>query len=88
MNAAAIRARDAMTARGFTEHEAIALLIPVIGEAYREAAWEAGVAAGIPSVWPDTVAEAFTEFAAAITKMADDLDPQRAPAPSDPGSGG
>jgi hypothetical protein len=75
MNAAAIRARDAMTARGFTEHEAVALLLPVIGEVYREAAWEADVAAGIPSVWPDTVAEAFTELGAAFTKTANDIDP-------------
>jgi hypothetical protein len=75
VNAAAIRARDAMTARGFTEHEAVALLLPVIGEAYREAAWEADVAAGIPSVWGDTVAEAFTELGAAFTKSANDIDP-------------
>lgn len=75
MNAAAVRARDAMTARGFTEHEAVSLLLPIIGEAYREAAWEADVAAGIPSVWGDTVAEAFTELGAAFTKTANDLDP-------------
>jgi len=87
VNAAAIRARDAMVARGFTEHEAVALLCPVIGEAYREAAWEAEVAAGVPSIWGDTVPEALTEFAAAFTKTANDLDPQPTPTPPAPEEG-
>lgn len=75
MNAALIRARDAMVARGFTEHEAVALLLPIIGDAYREVADEANESAEFPSVWGDTVPVAFRAFADAFTKSADELDP-------------
>lgn len=75
MNAALTRARDQMIARGFTEYEAVALLLPIIGEAYREVADEAKESAEIPSVWGATVPDAFREFAAAFTKSANELDP-------------
>lgn len=75
MNAALRRARDAMVARGFTEHEAVALLLPIIGEAYREVASEANEAAAYPDVWGDTVPDAFRDFGAAFGKQADELDP-------------
>ncbi|WNI19215.1 hypothetical protein [Actinacidiphila sp. ITFR-21] len=75
MNAALIRARDAMTAQGFTEHEAVALLLPIIGAAYREVADEANESAKSPSVWGDTPEVAFSEFAAAFRKQAYELDP-------------
>lgn len=87
MNVAAVRARDAMMARGFTKHEAIALLLPVIAEAYREVANEANESAELSSVWGDTVPDAFREFAAAFTKSANDIDPPQAHAAvSGPGS--
>lgn len=76
MNVAAVRACGAMAARGFTQYEAIALLLPVIAEAYREVADEANEAAGMPSVWGDTPREALAAFADAFTKSANDLDPR------------
>lgn len=80
MNAAAVRARDAMIARGFTEYEAIALLLPVIAGAYREVADEANEAAEMPSVWGTTPKEALASFADAFNKSANDIDPRPAPA--------
>jgi hypothetical protein len=77
VNAALIRARDHMVARGFTEYEAIALLLPIVGEAYREVASEANESADLPSAWGNTVHEAMTAFADAFTKSANDIDPPK-----------
>jgi hypothetical protein len=68
-----------MVARGFTEHEAIALLLPVIAEAHREVADEANEAAEMPSVWGNTPKEALAAFADAVTRSANDIDPAARP---------
>lgn len=87
MNAAAARARDAMVARGFTEAEAITLLCPVIGAAYRRAAGHARARSnsswGAASASPSTILCTVSDELYAI---ADEFDP--ATPGSMPASGG
>lgn len=69
--------------RGFTRWEAVALLLPVLGEAYREVATEANESPD--DLWGDTPGEALRTFGAAFAKSADDIDPQdTAPATGTP----
>lgn len=78
---ACTHARNVLMARGFSEGEAVALLCPVIGEAYRSAAGYArgrsvdnwGAASSSPSTILCTVSDE-------LYTMAADIDPRPAPA--------
>lgn len=78
MTSARTAARDALMARGFTEAEAVSLLLPVIGAAYRGAAGHArsrsvdnwGAASSSPSTILCTVSDE-------LYAMAEEFDPHR-----------
>lgn len=67
-------ARNQLMALGLTEWQAIAVLLPVIAEAYREVADDAREGAAL-DVWGSTPAEALSQFAAAYRARANELDP-------------
>lgn len=73
-------ARRRLQALGLTEHQAVAVLLPVIAETYREVADDAedGAHGG---TWGETVPEALTSLAAAYRRMAADCDLPGAPMP-------
>jgi hypothetical protein len=74
-------ARRRLQSLGLTEHEAIALLLPVIAETYREVADDAKDGAGISNVWGETPSVALTAFAEAYRQRAADCDLPGAPMP-------
>lgn len=65
-------ARNILMARGFTEGEAVALLCPVIAEAYREVAREAIDSSD--GTWGSTPGEALRNLGDAFATSADRLD--------------
>lgn len=86
MTAAVSAARDQLVTRGFTETEALVLLLPVLAETYREVADDADDGAHIGNVWGDTPSEALHNFAAAYRKVAAGCDLPDATAPPETGA--
>lgn len=86
MTAAVSAARDQLVARGFTETEALVLLLPVLAETYREVADDADDGAHIGNVWGDTPTEVLRNFAAAYRKVAAGCDLPGATVPPETGA--
>lgn len=79
-NTARSTARRQLVSLGLAEWQAVALLLPVIAETYREVAEDA-VDGAHGDTWGTTPEEALTAFAAAYRKVAADCDLPGAPLP-------
>ncbi len=86
MTAAVAHARRQLQSLGLSEAQALALLLPVLAETYREVADDADDGAHISNVWGDTPSEALHNFATAYRKVAADCDLPGATVPPEAGA--